>query len=128
MTEPKIFCTRITLGFLGLAIALGVVALINPILACKGYIRPESVDTPPLLSLPRDKWPEHGLDAVERGLPWGQCKSCGFPVTSEDILYGFGVTVRASSPGKIVINEAVGVYIWEEFYCYRHTELIYEFN
>jgi len=75
-----------------------------------GYERPESVDTPSLLSLPRDEWPAHGLDAVERGLIWGQCGTCGFPVTKEDVRNGFGESVGHSSRG----------YYWEEFVCYRH--------
>ena len=120
--STRLFRSRFAFGMGGLVFAFGVVALMNPISAQKVYIRPVSVDTPPLLSLPRDKWPEHGLDAVERGLFWGQCGSCGFPVTTEAVLNGFGVSVGASSPGDIVINEAVGVYIWSEFFCYRHTE------
>ena len=112
MTEIKIFWNRIALVIVGLAFALGVVALINPVSARKGYIRPLSVDTPPLLSLPRDKWPEHGLDAVKRGLFWGQCGTCGFPVTTEDVLNGFGFSAGFGARG----------YQWEEFTCYRHTK------
>ena len=112
MTEStRLFWSRFAFGMVGLVSALGVVALMNPISAQKVYIRPVSVDTPPLLSLPRDKWPEHGLDAVERGLPWGQCGTCGFPVTTEDVLNGFGVSVGFGARG----------YQWEEFTCYRHT-------
>ncbi len=75
------------------------------------YRRPESVDTPPLLSLPRDKWPEHGLDAVERGLIWGQCGVCGFPVTIEDIENGSGDIIWMGG-GRLP---------WGEFSCYRHV-------
>ena len=96
MTEPKIFWNRIAFVLLGLAFALGVVALINPVSARKGYIRPESVDTLPLASLPRDKWPEHGLDDVNCGLSWGRCGTCGFRGTTEDVLHGVGVSGGAA--------------------------------
>ena len=94
------------------------VLLVLFLLACNdfdedlgSYRRPESVDTPPLLSLPRDRWPEHGLEAVERGLIWGQCGACGFPVTTEDVRNGFGESAGVSARGRN----------WSEFSCYRHT-------
>ena len=119
MTEStRLFWSRFTFGMVGLVSALGVVALMNPISAQKVYIRPVSVDTPPLLSLPRNKWPEHGLDAVKRGLSWGQCGSCGFPVTTEDVLNGFGVSVGFGFSAGFGARG----YQWEEFTCYRHTE------
>ncbi len=73
---------------------------------------PESVDTPPLGSLPRDLWPEHGLDAVERGIIWGQCGACGFPVTIEDIESGFGDIIWMGGDRLP----------WGEFSCYRHND------
>ena len=76
-----------------------------------GYERPISVDTPPLLSTPESKWPQHGLDAEKRGLIWGQCGVCGFPVTKEDVRNGFGESIVASSRS----------HSWEEFVCYRHV-------
>ena len=119
MTEPKIFWFRFAFGLLSLVFALSVVALMNPISKFSHeLIRPESVDTPPLASLPRDKWPEHGLDAVERGLIWGQCGTCGFPVTTEDVLNGFGISVGFGFSAGFGSRG----YQWEEFYCYRHTE------
>lgn len=77
------------------------------------YKKPVSVDTPPLLSLPRDQWPEHGLNAVKRHLAWGQCEVCGFPVTTEDVRYGFGKSVGFMDR----------VY-WETFVCYRHVNRV----
>ena len=79
--------------------------------SCNEYRRPESVDTPPLASLPRDQWPEHGLEAVERGLIWGQCGACGFPVTMEDIENGSGDIIWMGG-GRLP---------WGEFSCYRHV-------
>ena len=91
-------------------IALGVLS------ACQyGYQSPESVDTPALASLPRTEWPEHGLNAVKRGLSWGQCGVCGFPVTTEDVRNGFGASVG-------FFNK---VY-YETFVCYRHVEEVIE--
>jgi len=77
------------------------------------YEKPESINTPPLASLPRDQWPEHGLNAVKRGLAWGQCGECGFPVTTEDVRNGFGSSVG-------VFNQ---VY-YETFLCYRHVDRV----
>jgi len=77
--------------------------------------KPESVDTPPLASLPRDQWPEHGLDAVKRDLAWGQCEVCGFPVTKEDVRHGFGKGVG--------FKDVRGRY-WESFVCHRHTNKV----
>ena len=76
-----------------------------------GYQKPESVDTPPLASLPRTEWPEHGLNAVKRGLVWGQCGTCGFPVTMEDTENGFGDIIWMGG-GRLP---------WGEFSCYRHV-------
>ena len=91
--------------FFALLIALGVLG------SCRsGYQKPESVDTPPLASLPRTEWPQHGLNAVKRGLFWGQCEICGFPVTDEDVFHGFGTSVG-------FFNR---VY-WKTYLCYRHV-------
>jgi len=76
--------------------------------------KPVSVDTPPLASLSRDQWPEYGLDAVERGLSWGQCEVCGFPVTTEDVRHGFGKGVEFMHHGTY----------WEVFVCYRHVNKV----
>ena len=128
MTEStRLFWSRFALGLLGLAIALGVVALINPISELSHEIqRPESVDTPPLASLPRGQWPEHGLDAVERGIIWGQCESCGFPVTMEDVGNGFGDINLEHREVGFVRSRSYLRLPWGVFSCYRHTEEMIE--
>jgi len=92
------FKNEIALIVFGIAIGvLGFMIVREMFPKFSSPVSPVSVDTPSLLSLLRDQWPEHGLDAVKRGLIWGQCTTCGFPVTKEDVINGFGESVIASS-------------------------------
>jgi len=82
------------------------------IFSCKlPSLKPNSVDTLPLLNLSRTEWPEHALFAVEHGIHWGQCGICGFPVTDEDIKNGFGTAKNHKSKK----------YTWNSYLCWRHN-------
>lgn len=121
MDENKIFKLTNIVVFVLLFIAtccIGVAGLgfiVREVLS--GYKAPVSVDTPPLASLPRDQWPEHGLDAVERYLSWGQCGECGFPVTDEDITNGYGDAQVFYIRGQ----HRKPATRWKIFVCYRHV-------
>ena len=81
------------------------------LLVCECYKKPKSIDTPPLLSISQNEWPEHVLDAIKRGIYWGQCTVCGFPVTDEDVAHGYGEITNYYGRG----------YAWHFYVCYRHV-------